>query len=479
MGAFRILVDSNCTTIRNNFLEVFMDTNHTPGESAAVRYEWGRSVRERLPLESHAELNDSGSRDPVGLIRGQEASRLQSLVPLRHERMGASAFAFYRGSAIVQAADLTCTPATGIEVQLCGDAHLSNFGLYGSPERRLVFDVNDFDETLPGPFEWDVKRLAASLVLAGRDLGHSEDDNKQAALGAVAAYRDVVARFAHARYIDAWYAAIDADALQELLQEGAKTQGEVARRTQKMLDKARSKESLRALKKLAVEEDGRYRIKSEPPGIVPLSDLPEDEHPHDTRHYMGEIFRQYQDSLPDDRVALLCRYRLVDVALKVVGVGSVGTRCYIALFEGRDREDPLFLQIKEAGRSVLEAHLPPSRYAHSGQRVVEGQRLMQSASDILLGWARGTSGAQDYYIRQMWDMKGSADVESFTPKELRRYATACGWTLAHAHCRTGSASAIHGYIGDDDTFDRAVAEFSVAYADLAEADYAAFKSAVS
>jgi len=456
-----------------------MDTHQIPGESAADRYEWGRSVRERVPLESHAELSVPASRDPVGLIRGQEASRLQSLIPLRHERMGVSAFTFYRGSAIVQAADLAATIASGIEVQLCGDAHLSNFGLYGSPERRLVFDVNDFDETLPGPFEWDVKRLAASLVLAGRDLDHPEDDNKQAVLGAVQAYREVAARFAHARYIDAWYATIDVDELQELLQEGGKKQGKAARRTQTMLDKARSKDSLRALRKLAVEEDGRYRIKSEPPNIVPLSDLAADEHPDDTRQLMVELFRQYEESLPDDRVALLRRYRLVDVALKVVGVGSVGTRCYMALFEGRDREDPLFLQIKEAGPSVLEAHLPPSRYANSGQRVVEGQRLMQSASDIMLGWARGTAGAHDYYVRQMWDMKGSADVESFTPKELRQYAIACGWTLAHAHCRTGSASAISGYLGDDDTFDRAIAEFGVAYADLAEADYAAFKSAVS
>ena len=456
-----------------------MDTHQTPGERAVDRYEWGRSVRERIPLESHAELGGSGARDTVGLIQGQEASRLQSLLPLRHERMAVSAFTFYRGSAIVQAADLATTPATGIQVQLCGDAHLSNFGLYGSPERRLVFDVNDFDETLPGPFEWDVKRLAASFVLAGRDLDHPEDDSRQAALRSAQAYREVVTRFAGERYIDAWYATIDVDALQELLQEGGKGNDKAARRTRKMLDKARSKDSLRALQKLAIEENGRYRIKCEPPNIVPLSELAADEHPDDIRQRVGELFRQYEESLQDDRVALLRRYRLVDVALKVVGVGSVGTRCFVALFEGRDREDPLFLQIKEAGPSVLEAHLSPSRYDHSGRRVVEGQRLMQSASDILLGWARGTAGAHDYYVRQMWDMKGSADVSSFTPGELNRYAIACGWTLAHAHCRTGSASTISGYLGDDDRFDRAIAEFGVAYADLAEADFVAFKSAVS
>ena len=456
-----------------------MDTHQTPGKRAADRYEWGRSIRERVPLESHTELGDPGSRDPVGLIQGQEASRLQALIPLRHERMGVSAFTFYRGSAIVQAADLAAVPASSIEVQLCGDAHLSNFGLYGSPERRLVFDVNDFDETLPGPFEWDVKRLAASLVLAGRDLDHPEDDSRQAVISAVQAYREVAARFARARYIDAWYATIDVDALHELLQEGRKGKGKATRRALKMLDKARSKDSLRALQKLAVEEDGRYRIKSEPPNIVPLSELAADEHPDDIRQRVDELFRQYEQSLPDARAALLRRYRLVDVALKVVGVGSVGTRCYVALFEGRDRDDPLFLQIKEAGPSVLEDHLPRSRYGHSGQRVVEGQRLMQSASDIMLGWARGAAGGHDYYVRQMWDMKGSADVESFTPSELHQYAIACGWTLAHAHCRTGSASTISGYLGDDDTFDRAIAEFGVAYADLAEADYAAFKSAVS
>jgi uncharacterized protein (DUF2252 family) len=394
--------------------------------------------------------------------------------------MGDSAFTFFRGSAIVQAADLAAMPATGIEVQLCGDAHLSNFGLYGSPERRLVFDVNDFDETLPGPFEWDVKRLAASLVLAGRDLDHPEDDNRQSALRAVQAYREVTAHFARARYIDAWYATIDVDALHKLLQEGrkGKGKGKATRRARKMLDKARSKNSLRALQKLAIEEDGRYRIKSHPPNIVPLSELAADQHPDDIRQRLVALFRQYQESLPDDRVALLRRYRLVDVALKVVGVGSVGTRCYVALFEGRDREDPLFLQIKEAGPSVLEAHLRPSRYDHSGRRVVEGQRLMQSASDILLGWARGTNGEHDYFVRQMWDMKGSADVSSFMPAELHQYAIACGWTLAHAHCRTGSASAISGYLGDDETFDRAIAEFGIAYADLAEADYTAFKSAM-
>jgi uncharacterized protein (DUF2252 family) len=456
-----------------------MDIHQIPGKRAADRYEWGRSVRERVSLESHAELYHPGSRDPVGLIQGQEAGRLQSVVPLRHERMGASVFAFYRGSAIVQAADLAGTPTAGIVVQLCGDAHLSNLGLYGSPERRLVFDVNDFDETLPGPFEWDVKRLAASFVLAGRDLGHPKGDNKRAARRAAKVYREVASRFARARYIDAWYATIDADALQGLLHEGSKKQGKAAKRARKMLDKARTKDCLRALRKLAVEEDGQYRIKSEPPNIVPLRDLAAEGHPDDTRQLIDELFRQYEESLPDGRVALLRRYRMVDVALKVVGVGSVGTRCYVALFEGRDREDPLFLQIKEAGPSVLETHLSPSRYHHSGRRVVEGQRLMQSASDIFLGWARGTSGEHDYYVRQMWDMKGSADVESFTPRELRQYATACGWTLAHAHCRTGSASAISGYLGDDDTFDRAIAEFAVAYADLAEADYAAFTSAVS
>jgi uncharacterized protein (DUF2252 family) len=446
-------------------------------ESATGQFEWGRSLRERAPLETHAELGATDSRDPVGLIHSQEASRLQWLVPLRHERMGVSAFAFYRGSAVVQAADLAPTGVAGIEVQLCGDAHLSNFGLYGSPERRLVFDVNDFDETLPGPFEWDVKRLAASVVLAGRDLGYAEGDSKKAARRSAQAYRESVNEFATARYIDAWYASIEAEELQEALHHGEKKPSKGMKRSQKMLDDARSKDCLRALEKLAVEQDGQYRIKSEPPNIVPFSELASDKHPDDRRQLVDEVFREYLESLPDSRATLLYRYRLVDVAVRVVGVGSVGTRCYIALLEGRHREDPLFLQVKEAGPSVLEAYHPPSRYPNAGQRVVEGQRVMQSASDIFLGWTHDSTSGHDYYVRQMWDMKGSADMELLTAKTLRQYAKACGWTLAHAHCRTGSASAISGYLGDDDTFDRAVAEFAVAYADLAEVDYEAFKSA--
>ena len=444
----------------------------TSAGSSAERYDWGRSLRERVPLDSHAELGENPSRDPVGWITQQEASRLQFLIPVRHERMGVSAFTFYRGSAVVQAADLAATPVAGIEVQLCGDAHLSNFGLYGSPERRLVFDCNDFDETLPGPFEWDVKRLAASFVLAGRDLGHDERDSRRAARASAAAYRQTVEHFSRSRYIDAWYAQIDVDQLQQhLLAAGEGQAG--SRRTQRMLDKARSKDCLRALAKLAVEVDGRYQIKSEPPNLVPLRELTPDRHPDEIRIMVNELTREYKQSLPDDRAALVERYQLVDVALRVVGVGSVGTRCFVALFEGRDREDPLFLQIKEAGPSVLEAHLSPSRYGHGGRRVVEGQRLMQAASDIFLGWIRDDEKEHDYYVRQMWDMKGSVDFRSFTRKELREYATACGWTLAHAHCRTGSASAISGYLGEDDVFDRAIGRFAVAYADLAEGDYEA------
>ncbi|MGB5439624.1 MAG: DUF2252 domain-containing protein [Gammaproteobacteria bacterium] len=405
----------------------------------------------------------------------QEGGRLPYLLPVRHQRMGESVFAFYRGSAVVQATDLASISDSGILVQLCGDCHLSNFGLYGSPERSLIFDINDFDETLPGPFEWDVKRLAASFVLAGRDLDFKERDNRKAAKAAATAYRETVTQFARSRYIDAWYAKVDAAAMHERL-GAARKDSKSAKRSKKVLDKARSKDCLQALRKLAIEVDGSYRIKSEPPNIVPLRELARETHPDDLRQTFIELLLRYEASLPDDRAVLIRRYRAVDFALKVVGVGSVGTRCYIALLEGRDKEDPLFLQIKEASPSILEAHLPSSRYGHSGQRVVEGQRLMQAASDILLGWTRDEQAGRDYYVRQMWDMKGSADIGSFTPKELRNYAGNCGWTLAHGHCRTGSASAIAGYLGADDMFDRAIAKFSVAYADLAAADYGAFRA---
>ena len=344
------------------------------------------------------------------------------------------------------------------------------------PGPRLVFDVNDFDETLPGPFEWDVKRLGASFILAGRDLGHAETDNEKAVQSMVAMYRQTVAGFARARYIDAWYARAEAETLQAQLL-APERKGKEAKRAPTLLDKARSKDCLRALSKLAVEVDGRYRLKSEPPSLVPLSELAPDRHPDEISQLVTETARRYQESLQDSVATLISRYQLVDVALKVVGVGSVGTRCFVALFQGRDRDDPLFLQIKQAGQSVLEAYLPPSRYDHSGRRVVEGQRLMQAASDPFLGWTREPEEESDYYVRQMWDMKGSVDVAALGPKALREYAASCGWTLARAHCRAGSASAISGYLGEDDAFDQAVTRFSVAYADLAEADYVAFKSA--
>jgi len=444
-------------------------------KTATERYEWGRSRREVTSLDSLADTGARASRDPVGLITGQEASRLQFLIPLRHERMGASVFSFYRGSAVVQAADLAHTGNTGIDVQICGDAHLSNFGLYASPERRLMFDMNDFDETLPGPFEWDVKRLAASFVLAGRDLGHAETTNEKTVRAAVKVYRQTVAEFSRARYIDAWMARSDAEALGERVL-APETKG--AKSTPKLLDKARSRDCLRALTKLAIEVDGHYRLKSDPPNLVPLRELAPDRKPREIRELVNAAFEGYQESLPDSIATLTGRYQLVDVALKVVGVGSVGTRCFVALFKGRDREDPLFLQIKQAGKSVLEEYLPPSRYDHSGRRVVEGQRLMQAASDSFLGWTQDPGGKSDYYVRQMWDMKGSVDVAALGPKALREYAMSCGWTLARAHCRSGSASAISGYLGNGHEFDRAIARFAAAYADLAEADFATFKSAL-
>lgn len=457
------------------------------GSGAKERFEWGNSLRETVPLASHAEWNPSPSRDPVGLVLGQDEGRLQSLVPVRHQRMGASAFAFYRGSAIAMAADLATTPASGIQAQLCGDAHLSNFGLYGSPERRLVFDVNDFDETLPGPWEWDLKRLAASFVLAARDLGFSDKAGRKAARDAARTYREAMATFSSMRYLDIWYAQVDVDSIQQDMiaagKKEKKTKKKTKKKSNKTLDKARSKDSLKALRKLAVEVDGKYRIEPDPPFIVPLSDLQSDLHsdqdPDQIKADLEQAMDVYYATLSASTATLAGHYRMQDFALKVVGVGSVGTRSFMALMEGRDQDDPLFLQVKEADRSVLEAYLEPSAYPHSGQRVVEGQRLMQASSDIFLGWTQAKTGDRHYYMRQMWDMKGSADVDSFDPKELRSYGRACGWTLAHAHARSGSATSTAGYLGDDDTFDSAIAAFAQAYADQIDVDYKAFMEAVN
>ncbi len=437
---------------------------------------WGKSLRGRVPRSSHGGWTPSPDRpSPVDVITSQNVSRLQWLVPIRHWRMAQSPFAFYRGGAKLMALDLATTPVTGVTAQICGDAHLSNFGVYGSPERKLIFDVNDFDETLPGPWEWDVKRLVASFAIAARHLGLEE---QQEALAAEAAgsYRTAIASFASMRYLDAWYAHVAMKAIRKAFAD--QQTEEEKKKGKKFAKRARTKDSLHALSKLAAKVDGVYRIVAQPPLLIPFRDIPRGEDGDETWTAAQVELGEYLDSVPDYLEALLQRFTLVDGAIKVVGVGSVGTRCWILLFEGRDDADPFFLQIKEATRSVLEDHLPPSRYPHHGRRVVEGQRLMQAVSDSFLGWMKGQETGDHYYVRQLKDMKGSPDLEKATPNSMRRFAKLCGWTLARAHARSGDAEAIAGYLGSGDVFDKALADFAVAYADQNERDFAAFTAAI-
>jgi uncharacterized protein (DUF2252 family) len=414
-------------------------------------------------------------RDPIGLILEQNQGRFPWLVPVRHQRMSQSAFAFYRGGAKVMAADLANSPVTGIEVQLCGDAHISNFGFFGSPERRLLFDVNDFDETLPGPWEWDVKRLAASIVIAARHAGHSEKEANRATLRALELYQQGIRDLARQKLLDTWYASLSIDEISEVY-ERVLGKG-VRRRVDKFAEKARRKNSAQVLEKLGVEQEGGYRIASDPPFLVPLRELPFEAGADEQLARIERGILEYRDTLASNRRRLLERFRPVDIALKVVGVGSVGTACFVVLLEGRDEADPLFLQMKEATASVLEDHLPKSEYDHCGHRVVAGQRLMQAASDIFLGWNTGDSGRQ-YYWRQLKDMKGSVDLDDMDPDSLRVYAAICGWTLARAHARSGDDVAIAAYLGSGDRFGRVLVDFANAYADQNEEDYRAFMAAI-
>jgi uncharacterized protein (DUF2252 family) len=442
----------------------------------------GKAARARMPRESVAGWEPAADRpDPVALLEAQDRTREPDLVPVRHGRMAVSPFTFYRGGAKVMAADLATLPRAGLDVQLCGDAHLSNFGVFASPERILLFDVNDFDETLPGPFEYDVARLAASFVVAGRDNGFKETQTEQAATVAVAAYREAMADFAGMRTLDIWYSRLDAqDVLDRAVAMASKRQQKLAERADKNLRKARTRDSLQALSKLTEVVDGRHRIISDPPVIVPARELASDLgfSPDQVRELLRTQLRSYRATLPDELRHLLERFEFVDLARKVVGVGSVGTRSWIALLRGRDEEDPLFLQVKEATASVLEDHLPKSRYRQPGERVVQGQRLMQAASDIFLGWTKGVEEDRFYYWRQLRDMKGSASVEAMDPMALSYYAHVCGWTLARAHARSGDPVAIAAYLGKSDRFDRAMAEFAVRYADQNERDYDAFVAAI-
>jgi uncharacterized protein (DUF2252 family) len=433
------------------------------------RRERGRAARRVAPRGSHAEWAPAPDRpDPVDLLETQARDRIQELMPLRYSRMMASPFAFMRGSAIIMANDLASTPTSGIHAQLCGDAHLLNFGAYASPERALLFDVNDFDETLPGPWEWDIKRLAASFVVAGRDNGFDAADCREAAQASVASYRQRMAQFSEMGELEVWYSRVGAEEVSGLLSDAKK---KTTKKLNKALRKARGHDSLQALSKLTRVVDGRRMINDDPPLLVRL---PEGD---DIRAQVYAILESYKRTLQDDRRHLLDRYRFVDTARKVVGVGSVGTRAYVVLLEGRAEDDPLFLQIKEAGASVLENYVKSNTYEHHGHRVVAGQRLMQAASDIFLGWFRGTGG-RDFYWRQLKDMKGSANVESMSPDELVLYGGLCGWTLARAHARSGDRAQIAGYLGKGERFDRAIAEFAQAYADQTERDHAALCAAV-
>jgi uncharacterized protein (DUF2252 family) len=395
--------------------------------------------------------------------------------------MMVSPFTFYRGAAKIMAEDLRTIPRAGLEVQLCGDAHLSNFGVFASPERALLFDLNDFDETLPGPFEYDVARLAASFVVAGRDNGFHAADARAGATAAIAAYRKAMSEFAGMRTLEVWYSRLDAQALLDQARlTGKKGGGEDVARAEKGFRKAQTKDSVQALSKLSEPVDGTRRIVSDPPMIVPSRTIREvyGISAEEVEGNVQGLLRAYRDSLPDDRRLLLDRFEFVDFARKVVGVGSVGTRAWIVLFDGRDADDPLFLQVKEATSSVLEDHLPKSRFRQAGERVVQGQRLMQAASDIFLGWTKAVEAGRFYYWRQLRDMKGSAPIEQLDPRAMEFYARACGWTLARAHARSGDALAIASYLGTSDRFDRAMTDFAERYADQNERDHDAFVKAI-
>jgi uncharacterized protein (DUF2252 family) len=447
--------------------------------SRADRVAMGKDARASAPLASHAEFKPDESRDPVGLLLEQEKTRVPELVPVRHGRMLVSAFTFYRGAALPMAADLATTPASGLRVQLCGDAHLANFGAFASPSRRLVFDVNDFDETLPGPFEWDVKRLAASLAVAGRDNGFAAKDCRKVVLAGVERYRTAMQEFAGQSFLTVWYAHLDVE------DTIARFQSQMSKKTLKATKKAvataHTHDSMQALSKLATQDGGHWRIISDPPLIEPISEVYPDAQASAIHKLVRAMLGRYQRTLQSDRKYLLQHFTLAHVARKVVGVGSVGTRCWIALMDAGDGTEPLFLQTKEAQTSVLARYCGHSRYSNQGERVVAGQHLMQAESDIFLGWTRATDtdgAARDYYVRQLKDWKFSAPIEQMNPAALASYAGLCGWTLARAHARTGDRIALAAYLGSSGKFDQAIADFAEKYADQNDRDYAALQAAV-
>jgi len=440
----------------------------------------GRAARSRAPRSSHGDWAPAtGRQDPIAILEAQASSRVPELIPIRHGRMAVSPFTFFRGAAAVMAADLAVTATSGLRVQACGDAHLSNFGVFAAPDRRLVFDLNDFDETLPGPWEWDVKRLAASFEIAARENGFKRKQRDAVLLAVGRRYREAMRGFARLRNLEVWYARLDEDAIRaQIRQAGQK----LSQRVEKGAAKARAKDSLRALDRLTHRVDGELRIVSRPPLVVPIEELlPDEDRKIDAEAMVRGVIESYAESLKDDRRRLLESYTFRHIAHKVVGVGSVGTRAWIVLLTGRDDEDPLFLQAKEAQPSVLEPYAGSSEFDNHGRRVVEGQWLMQAASDSFLGWcpATGIDGKRrDFYVRQLWDGKGSTDVEAMAPQAMEVYAQICGWTLARAHARSGDAVAIAGYLGSGDAFDKAIAGFSRLYADQNERDHAALLAAI-
>ena len=451
----------------------------TPAERAAR----GKAARAEVPRRSHAVFDPPPDRpDPLALLDEQAESRVPELVPVRYGRMMVSPFTYYRGAALPMASDLAATPVSGLAVQACGDAHLSNFGIFGSAERRLVFDVNDFDETTPGPWEWDVKRLAASMEVAARGNGFSGKQRREIVAATVARYRQAMRDFAAMSNLGVWYAHADIDQMR------AEIDSQMKARQRKAVDaglaKARTRDSMQALAKLTRIVDGRPRILSDPPLLVPVAELIGTETERTSlQAQLAGLLGKYRRTLESDRRYLLEQFEFCDMARKVVGVGSVGTRCWIVLMLGRDDSDPLFLQVKEAEASVLSRFVGASTYANQGQRVVAGQRLMQATSDIFLGWQRTEAGldgrARDFYVRQLRDWKFSLDVEAMVPRGMRLYGELCGWTLARAHARSGDRIAIAAYLGGSDAFDKAITEFAAAYADQNERDHQSLLDAVA
>jgi uncharacterized protein (DUF2252 family) len=460
------------------------NTGSTLTLSRSDRTEAGKALRKQVPRGSHRGWSPAPDRpDPISLLQAQDEGRIEHLLPIKYGRMLESPFAFLRGSAVVMAADLAKTPATGIEVMLCGDAHLSNFGLFATPERQLVFDINDFDEAFPGPWEWDLKRLATSAVVAGRENGYSDKACRRMALTITETYQKAMKRFAQAHILDVWYYHVDTEAVRGLYE--ATSSKRAQKRAKKLVKKARRKTHQQTLEKLTRTEAGRRRIISDPPLLVPMREmrLEEEQTEQVVRWIEGgavkRTWARYLETQPDERRYLLQQFQVVDAALRVGGVGSVGTHCWILLLEGSGGDEWLLLQLKEAGPSVLEEHLDRPRIVSSAQRVVTAQRLIQAASDIFLGWHTSDLTDRDYYWRQLKDMKGSADVAEMDEAGFRTYVGLCAWCLARAHARTGEEVGIRGYVGKNDSFAQAITDFALAYADQTEQDYEALVEAVN